>query len=119
MRDLAFPGCSVAYLSQIERGKRTPSLQVVVELARKLGIDPQYLAKGESNGEPPRQAMSPLRIYRRALASARTPDEQVWVLAGLAQAAAVEGNLNLARNALEQALDLLPPRESPVLVCQR
>ena len=28
-RELAFPGCSAAYISRIERGERVPSLQVM------------------------------------------------------------------------------------------
>ena len=37
-RELAFPGCSAAYISRIERGERIPSLQVMRELARRIGI---------------------------------------------------------------------------------
>src|SRR5205823_5647639 len=43
-RDLAFPGCTNAYISRIESGNRIPSLQVIHEFARRLGVSPQYLA---------------------------------------------------------------------------
>src|SRR2546423_14283704 len=45
-RALAFPGCSPAYLSRIEAGDRTPSLQVLRELSRRLGVTEEYLAYG-------------------------------------------------------------------------
>jgi transcriptional regulator with XRE-family HTH domain len=45
-RELAFPGCSAAYISRIERGERIPSLQVMRELARRTGVSEAYLARG-------------------------------------------------------------------------
>jgi transcriptional regulator with XRE-family HTH domain len=45
-RDLAFPGCSAAYISRIERGERIPSLQVMRELARRTGVSEHALAYG-------------------------------------------------------------------------
>lgn len=45
-RDLAFPGCSAAYISRIERGERIPSLQVMRELARRIGVTEAQLAYG-------------------------------------------------------------------------
>jgi transcriptional regulator with XRE-family HTH domain len=46
-RELAFPGCSAAYISRIERGERIPSLQVMRELARRIGISEATLAYGK------------------------------------------------------------------------
>jgi transcriptional regulator with XRE-family HTH domain len=45
-RELAFPGCSAAYISRIERGERIPSLQVMRELARRTGVSEAFLARG-------------------------------------------------------------------------
>jgi len=45
-RDLAFPGCSAAYVSRLERGERTPSLQLLRELGRRLGVSEEWLATG-------------------------------------------------------------------------
>ena len=45
-RELAFPGCSSAYISRIERGERIPSLQVMRELARRTGVSERALAFG-------------------------------------------------------------------------
>jgi tetratricopeptide (TPR) repeat protein len=45
-RQLAFTGCSPAYISRIESGDRIPSLQLLRELGRRLGISEDYLATG-------------------------------------------------------------------------
>lgn len=46
-RDLAFEGCSYAYLSRIEHGARQPTRQVLDGLADRLGTTAHYLATGE------------------------------------------------------------------------
>jgi transcriptional regulator with XRE-family HTH domain len=46
-RELSFPGCSAAYISRIEQGERVPSLQVMRELARRVGVTENLLAYGE------------------------------------------------------------------------
>ena len=51
-RELAFPGCSAAYISRIERGERIPSLQVMRELASKVGISEAELAYGREPLDP-------------------------------------------------------------------
>jgi transcriptional regulator with XRE-family HTH domain len=51
-RGLAFPGCSAAYISRIEQGERVPSLQVLRELARRVGITEGALAHGEERLHP-------------------------------------------------------------------
>lgn len=45
-RSLSLPGCSSAYISRLEAGDRVPSLQLLRKLARKLGVDEEYLARG-------------------------------------------------------------------------
>jgi tetratricopeptide (TPR) repeat protein len=45
-RDLSFDGCTAAYISRVEAGARIPSLQVLRELGRQLGVSAEYLAKG-------------------------------------------------------------------------
>ena len=45
-RELAFPGCSAAYISRIERGERIPSLQVLRELASRCNVSETFLAWG-------------------------------------------------------------------------
>ncbi|MDK9719652.1 MAG: helix-turn-helix domain-containing protein [Rhodospirillales bacterium] len=45
--ELAFnAGMSVPYLSDIERGRSSPSLAVIVDLAMALGVHPAELLKG-------------------------------------------------------------------------
>jgi len=45
-RQLAFPGCTAAYISRIEAGARVPSLQMINELALRLDVSGQWLATG-------------------------------------------------------------------------
>jgi transcriptional regulator with XRE-family HTH domain len=47
-RELAFPGCSAAYISRIERGERVPSLQVLRQLADRCGVGETHLAWGRA-----------------------------------------------------------------------
>src|SRR3972149_7115700 len=54
-RELAFPGCSAAYISRIERGERIPSLQLLRELGRLLGVSEEHLARGVESA--PRDAL--------------------------------------------------------------
>lgn len=51
-RALAFPGCSAAYISRIERGERIPSLQVLRELAKRTGVGESELAYGHEWLDP-------------------------------------------------------------------
>ncbi|HEX2504611.1 MAG TPA: helix-turn-helix domain-containing protein, partial [Gaiellaceae bacterium] len=52
-RQLAFSGCSPAYISRIEAGDRIPSLQLLRELGRRLNVSEDYLATGV---DPARQS---------------------------------------------------------------
>jgi tetratricopeptide (TPR) repeat protein len=45
-RQLAFPGCTAAYISRIEAGARVPSLQMINQLALRLDVSGQWLATG-------------------------------------------------------------------------
>src|SRR5581483_2129934 len=45
-RQLAFPGCTAAYISRIEAGARVPSLQMINQLALRLEVTGQWLATG-------------------------------------------------------------------------
>jgi tetratricopeptide (TPR) repeat protein len=50
-RTLAFAGCTAAYISRIEAGERIPSLQLLRELGRRLGVSADYLATGSEEVE--------------------------------------------------------------------
>ncbi|HXF98660.1 MAG TPA: helix-turn-helix transcriptional regulator [Gaiellaceae bacterium] len=84
-RELAFPGCSPAYISRIERGQRTPSLQVLRELARRCGVSERFLAWGRTDSvhEP---VAEQIHALEHAIASG-TREEQAAVYAALARAA--------------------------------
>jgi tetratricopeptide (TPR) repeat protein len=45
-RQLAFPGCTAAYISRLEAGARVPSLQMINQLALRLDVTGQWLATG-------------------------------------------------------------------------
>ena len=45
-RELAFEGCTAAYVSRIEAGARVPSLQIIHEFAKRLDVTPEFLATG-------------------------------------------------------------------------
>src|SRR3954464_8611687 len=45
-RQLAFPGCTAAYISRLEAGARRLSLQMVTHLALRLEVSGQWLATG-------------------------------------------------------------------------
>src|SRR5258708_25254698 len=50
-RDLAFEGCTPAYISRIEAGARIPSLQLLREFGKRLGVSAEYLATGAEEVE--------------------------------------------------------------------
>src|ERR1700758_2466821 len=50
-RELSFDGCTAAYVSRIEAGARVPSLQILHEFAKRLGVTPEYLATGQPTGD--------------------------------------------------------------------
>lgn len=119
-RSLAFPGCSPAYLSRIEAGDRTPSLQVLRELARRLGVTEEYLAYGieeePAASDPLFEADLAFRmdeldraetLYREVLA---VPDtgaaRRAQALEGLGQLAFTRNELSAAIQLLEEAKEL-------------
>ena len=50
-RELSAPGVSYAYISRIEAGSRQPSVKALRQLARKLGVSPDYLETGRDIDE--------------------------------------------------------------------
>jgi tetratricopeptide (TPR) repeat protein len=122
-RQLAFPGCSAVYISRIERGERVPSLQLLRELGRRLGVHEDYLATGEAppQGDPLLDAEVALRLdhvelaehlYTQALQRGGDDVTRARALAGVAQLAAREGNLDDAVEPLEEAYALLGERSA-------
>jgi len=109
-RALAFSGCSAAYISRLEAGERIPSLQLVRELARRLGISESYLLSGDA--DDPLGPPSPLvdaeialrlddvgearRLYEVALAAAANDAERREALTGLGNVALRDGETSAA-----------------------
>jgi tetratricopeptide (TPR) repeat protein len=116
-RALAFSGCTAAYISRIESGGRIPSLQLLYELGRRVGVSAEYLARG-TVGE--RSAWTPLveaelalrldeidearRLYRQALAGEGDGRLRSRALEGLGQIALREGRPEDAVAFFEDAL---------------
>src|SRR5579862_7916545 len=48
---LSFEGCTAAYVSRIEAGARIPSLQILSEFGKRLGVSAEYLATGNRGAE--------------------------------------------------------------------
>ena len=73
-RQLAFPGCTAAYISRIEAGARVPSLQMINQLADRLGVASQWLATGVERGI--RGVTSTASLFQKAIEGAEAYDEQ-------------------------------------------
>jgi len=113
-RDLAFPGCTNAYISRIESGNRIPSLQVIHQFARRLGLSPQFLATGVEEEDVDQALLDAevalrlgeldeaRRLYRERLGD---NERDPVALGGLGQIAFREGDLPRAISLLEQAVE--------------
>lgn len=118
-RELAFPGCTAVYICRIERGDRVPSLQVLRELARRLGVDEDWLATGTARSERSDlllEAEVALRLdqlelaehmYTQALENAAGPSERARALVGLGQIDFHGGRIDEAIERLEEVRSLL------------
>jgi tetratricopeptide (TPR) repeat protein len=117
---LSFDGCSPAYISRIEAGERIPSLQLLREMGRRLGVSEDWLATGLDRDllAEDRTLLdaeialrfneldNAERLYAQALEGATTNVERARSLAGLGQIAFERGDPRKAVQCLEQALTL-------------
>jgi tetratricopeptide (TPR) repeat protein len=116
-RQLAFPGCSAAYISRVEAGQRIASPSLLRELARRLRVSEEYLATGAD--VTPNLALDDAEIalrldeveeaaelFRAALADARDDPERSRAWEGLGQVAFRGGNPALAIELFDRALSL-------------
>jgi tetratricopeptide (TPR) repeat protein len=124
-RQLSFPGCSPAYISRIESGDRIPSLQLLRELGKRLGVSEDFLATGDETlgdrGAAVLEAEVALRLgdleeaerlYAAALASARDKTSSADATAGLGHVAFRSGDPRTAIRHFEEALALYDGDES-------
>jgi tetratricopeptide (TPR) repeat protein len=112
---LSFPGCTNAYLSRIEAGERTPSLQLIHELAKRLDVSPEWLATGvEGTSSVDRELVDAevaLRLgeigeARQVFAQRlRENPRDAAALGGLGEIAFREGHVTKAITLLESALE--------------
>jgi tetratricopeptide (TPR) repeat protein len=120
-RQLAFPGCSAAYISRLEAGQRVASLQLLRKIAAKLGADEEFLATGiaRERAQPTElvEAEVALRLddlqtardlYERALKTSADPRAQAAALGGLGRLALRQADPGQAVDAIEEALRLDP-----------
>ncbi len=119
-RQLSFEGCSPAYISRIEAGDRIPSLQLLREMGRRLGVSEDWLATGLdrevlAEDRTLLDAEIALRfseldtaekLYTQVLDAATTNNERARALAGLGQIAFERGEPRRAVQSLEQSLAL-------------
>lgn len=116
-RQLAFSGCSPAYVSRLEAGQRMPSRHVLRELARRLGVSEDYLTGTADRAANENQKLLDAdialrldeielagRLYREVLDEDATQHERARALAGLGQLAFREGKPRDAVRVLEDSL---------------
>lgn len=119
-RQLSFEGCSPAYISRIEAGERIPSLQLLREMGRRLGVSEDWLATGLDRDVLAEDRTlldaeialrfneidNAERLYSQVLESATTNNERARALAGLGQIAFERGEPRRSIQRLENALSL-------------
>jgi len=118
-RELAFPGCTAVYICRIERGDRVPSLQVLRQLADRVGVDEEFLATGKARAaevDGLLEAEVALRLdqlelaehlYAQTLEAATDPTRRGRALGGLAEIDLHAGRLEEAVERLEESRQLL------------
>ncbi len=126
--DLTFPGCTTGYISRIESGERVPSLQVLRQLAVKLGVLESWLAKGVAETDPELELVAAeleLRFDELEAAEARyralaREDQSARIRAraeaGLGQIASTRQQPELAIEHLERAVMIDPSLSEPSFV---
>jgi tetratricopeptide (TPR) repeat protein len=118
-RQLAFPGCSSAYISRIEAGMRTPSLQVLQLLGQRLGVSGEFLAQGRGSGSAELDTLAEAefalrlddaelaeRRFVEVLDAAEDAKTKARALEGLGQLAFRRGDPARTVTLLEESLEL-------------
>lgn len=96
MKQLAFPGCSPAYICRIEAGERVPSPRILAELARRLGVTTAELAGRAAGG-----TILPARIGLAEMAVRMGAPDAAEMLEALADEARACGDMHALSRAIE------------------
>jgi tetratricopeptide (TPR) repeat protein len=96
MKQLAFPGCSAAYICRIEAGERVPSPRILAELARRLGVTGAELAGRAASGSIP-----PARIGLAEMAVRIGAEDAAEMLQALRDEARAGGDTHAESRAVE------------------
>src|SRR5439155_2992922 len=117
-RELSFEGCTAAYVSRIEAGARVPSLQILREFGKRLGVSADFLATGSPDGTDLSsqflEAEVALRLgddqraaelYEEARDGAESSAAVARAQLGLGRLAASRGDIAQAAGLLKEALD--------------
>jgi tetratricopeptide (TPR) repeat protein len=123
-RQLAFTGCTPAYISRIEAGDRIPSLQLLRELGARLGVSEDWLATGSDTSRRDDPAIleadvalrlddldAAAALFAGVLDTASNERNRAAALAGLGQIAFRRGQPRQSIEHLEAALDLFADEE--------
>src|SRR5438874_5174230 len=112
-RQLSFDGCTAAYVSRIEAGARVPSLQILREFGKRLGITAEFLATGRSDSEELSSELLEAEVALRLGDEARSAElyeaarDGADSPAALARARLGLGRLALRRGEIPQGIGLL------------
>jgi tetratricopeptide (TPR) repeat protein len=96
MVQLAFPGCSAAYVCRIEAGERVPSPRILAELARRLGVTIAELAGRADDG-----SIAPARIGLAEMAVRMGAEDAADIMRALAEEARTCGDMHAHSRAIE------------------
>jgi tetratricopeptide (TPR) repeat protein len=123
-RQLSFPGCSPAYISRIEAGDRIPSLQLLREMGKRLGVSEDFLATGVDPAGR-RNALTEAdlarrfdnidtaqALYQEVLDTSSDPGERADALEGQGHIALREGRPREAVSLFEDALAVSGRRDT-------
>jgi tetratricopeptide (TPR) repeat protein len=130
-RQVAFAGCTPAYISRIEAGARVPSYQILREIGRRVGVSADFLATGVSEGrddDPVFYAELAARLgdtaaaeasFRDVIDSGNRRDLVARAQAGLGLMLFEAGEHERAIEMLEQALADTPAGAKTAVVADR
>jgi tetratricopeptide (TPR) repeat protein len=104
-RELSFEGCTSAYVSRIEAGARVPSLQILREFGKRLGVSADYLATGRDDVGDLSSDLLEAEVSLQLGDEAESPAAVARAQLGLGRLAIRHGDIPDGIALLEEALD--------------